>query len=74
MFPQYRDPCQGSCARVCSCARLRVSVPVCDRVHLHVCTWGSLPAALVKHRVTAALETAFLPWHSRGQGARQAVT
>lgn len=43
-------------------------VPVCDRVHLRVCTRGSLLAALVTHNVTVALETAFLSWHAWGQG------
>lgn len=58
VVPAYRCPCWHVIVCVCMCG----------------CMWDSLPAALMKYDVTVALETAFLPWHSWGQEAWQAVT
>lgn len=58
---------------VCACVSLGVPAYRCPCCHVIVCVymcaciWGSLPA-LIKHNISVALETAFLPWHSWGQG------
>lgn len=70
MSPLYKGSMSGfvpMCLYVCLLTGVHAGhVTVC--VYICTCMWGSLPVALIKHNVAVALETAFLPWHSWGQG------